>query len=149
MRGMNAGDVHGRLIRQYSARLFYPSRKEMDFLRFNVRPSPPRLLTRRRSLHRNCYFTSSYCRPSSLRQGIRSIGSVSSATLCTSVHSHMHFSLISSTILLYAVVGTMVSTFLVGFLTFYAGKVGFMSFFISISAFCVVGLDRHRLVQPP
>ncbi|DAZ95879.1 TPA: hypothetical protein N0F65_009081, partial [Lagenidium giganteum] len=75
------------------ARLFYPSRKEMEFLRFNkimfyFLLLPPIIFEAGYSLHRKWPLV--------------------------------------STILLYAVLGTMVSTFIIGFLTFYAGKLGWI-----------------------
>ncbi|EQC27202.1 sodium/hydrogen exchanger 3 [Saprolegnia diclina VS20] len=78
------------------ARLFYPSRKEMEFLRFNKLLFyffllPPIIFEAGYSLHRKNFFDN------------------------------------FSTILLYAVLGTMVSTFIVGFLTFYAGQLGWIS----------------------
>ncbi|GLE06288.1 hypothetical protein PINS_up015535 [Pythium insidiosum] len=78
------------------ARIFYPSRKEMEFLRFNkllfyFLLLPPIIFEAGYSLHRKRFFSN------------------------------------FNTILLFAVLGTMVSTFIIGFLTFYAGKWGWIS----------------------
>ncbi|KAJ0398512.1 hypothetical protein P43SY_004091 [Pythium insidiosum] len=78
------------------ARIFYPSRKEMEFLRFNkllfyFLLLPPIIFEAGYSLHRKRFFSN------------------------------------FNTILLFAVLGTMVSTFIIGFLTFYAGKWGWIT----------------------
>ncbi|ETW09013.1 sodium/hydrogen exchanger 3 [Aphanomyces invadans] len=78
------------------ARVFFPSRKEMDFLRFKKLLFyffllPPIIFEAGYSLHRKRFFNN------------------------------------FMTILLYAVVGTMISTFVVGFLTFYAGKMDWIA----------------------
>ncbi|KAG7393422.1 hypothetical protein PHYPSEUDO_009626 [Phytophthora pseudosyringae] len=77
------------------ARLFYPSRKEMEFLRFNkilfyFLLLPPIIFEAGYSLHRKRFFDN------------------------------------FNTILLYAVLGTVVSTFVIGYLTYYAGKLGWI-----------------------
>ncbi|TMW57338.1 hypothetical protein Poli38472_003263 [Pythium oligandrum] len=77
------------------ARLFYPSRKEMEFLRFNkilfyFLLLPPIIFEAGYSVHRKRFFNN------------------------------------FSSILLFAVLGTVVSTFLVGYMTFYAGKWGWI-----------------------
>ncbi|KAE8886614.1 hypothetical protein PF005_g8985 [Phytophthora fragariae] len=78
------------------ARLFYPSRKEMEFLRFNkilfyFLLLPPIIFEAGYSLHRKQFFDN------------------------------------FNTILLYAVLGTVVSTFVIGYLTYYAGKLGWIA----------------------
>ncbi|ETI56508.1 sodium/hydrogen exchanger 3, variant 2 [Phytophthora nicotianae CJ01A1] len=77
------------------ARLFYPSRKEMEFLRFNkilfyFLLLPPIIFEAGYSVHRKRFFDN------------------------------------FNTILLYAVLGTVVSTFIIGYLTYYAGKLGWI-----------------------
>ncbi|KAG2817512.1 hypothetical protein PC129_g1740 [Phytophthora cactorum] len=77
------------------ARLFYPSRKEMEFLRFNkilfyFLLLPPIIFEAGYSVHRKRFFDN------------------------------------FNTILLYAVLGTVVSTFVIGYMTYYAGKLGWI-----------------------
>ncbi|KAI9993886.1 hypothetical protein PInf_016407 [Phytophthora infestans] len=78
--------------RRVCARLFYPSRKEMEFLRFNkiLFYFPPIIFEAGYSVHRKRFFDN------------------------------------FNTILLYAVLGTVVSTFVIGYLTYYAGKLGWI-----------------------
>uniref|UniRef100_K3X4D0 Sodium/hydrogen exchanger n=1 Tax=Globisporangium ultimum (strain ATCC 200006 / CBS 805.95 / DAOM BR144) TaxID=431595 RepID=K3X4D0_GLOUD len=83
------------LIVGICARLFFPSRKELEFLRFNkimfyFLLLPPIIFEAGYSLHRKRFFNN------------------------------------FNTILLFAVLGTMVSTFIIGFLTYYAGKWGWI-----------------------
>ncbi|KAF4032219.1 Sodium/hydrogen exchanger family [Phytophthora infestans] len=77
------------------ARLFYPSRKEMEFLRFN-----------------KILFYFLLLLPIIFEAGY-------------SVHRKRFFDNFN-TILLYAVLGTVVSTFVIGYLTYYAGKLGWI-----------------------